>query len=817
MGTKSNVKEISVEKKAGFKHRGKICGVLILLIIVLVGTGIFAQYSDIKITTMNNMNSMYTRQLEVYQKLESTSIDIAADALVSAYKVNPIEYVKNLNKNKVSRIEGLKKELSESEISLMDELERTYSSYLDNEQSNKYSEMTQLEQFGDGLDRELREEQVKHINDCLKVVLKDDKVKLEAINNVNESFAKRAIEMKTSYEKKITDIEKLFDIAMNIEKKEGNIARKTDVGIQLMSSGKTVFMDDIYKKNQEVFNDFYTGSYDRYRDGIYDGIIIFDSNPDKKSPFVAYGNHIYEEINSGVYFENVVQALEMVGYNRDKVSLSLNINDESLKVGIFEELYKNHVQHTKQEYSYLNNISWYLIGFSIIGFILGLIFYKSFVFKWYRKIPCGLVVNGVVLVYGTLMTSAYYGFSHYLLLPSIAFVISDIRFISKFGIRERFEAEYKILNSKIIKKLKGRDFSVKDININKSKLKNMKFEKLKIFYARYDVIINWLLFILTLFMIAGAFYASGYFNGFVVFGVIGCGVILVVGFVLMLLKNQSLKLEIEEIELATKKIIEGDFDIKFSESKISSLNNIRENLVGIDKGFKIAIEDELKSERMKAELITNVSHDLKTPLTSIISYVDLLQKEGLDESEKKAYIKILDHKSKRLKVLIEDLFEASKAATGNIKLNIETIDINSVLRQTVAEFKEKIDESKLDFKITMPEHKVFLNLDGARTWRVFENLIGNALKYSMERTRVYVELRDYEDKVVFEIKNISGYELNCNPQELKERFKRADESRNTEGSGLGLAIANSLVEIQGGKLDIAIDGDLFKVKIIFEK
>ncbi|MGL5067627.1 MAG: sensor histidine kinase [Sarcina sp.] len=815
MGIKSNVKEISVEKKAGFKHRGKICGVLILLIIVLVGTGIFAQYSDIKITTMNNMNSIYTRQLEVYQKLESTDIDIATDALVGAYKVNPIEYVKNLNKNKISMIEGLKKELSESEVSLMNELERTYNSYLDNEQSDKHSEITDISQFGDGLDRELREKQVKHINEGLKAVLKDDKVKLEAINNVNESFAKRAEEMKNSYEKKITDIEKLFDIAMNIEKKEGNIARKTDVGIQLMSSGKTVFMDDMYKKNQEVFNDVYTGSYDQYRDGIYEGILIFDSNPDKKNAFVAYGNHIYEEINSGVYFENVVQALEMVGYNRDKVSLSLNVNEESLKVGIFEELYKNHVQHTKQKYSYLNNISWYLIGFSIIGFILGLTFYKSFVFKWYRKIPCGLVVNGGVLVYGTIMTSAYYNLSHYLLLLSIAFVISDIRFISKFGIRERFEVEYKMLNSKIIKKLKGRDFSVKDIN--KSKLKNMNVEKLKIFYARYDVIISWLLFILTLFMIAGAFYASGYFNGFVIFGVIGCGVILVVGFVLMLLKNERLEKEIEEIELATKKIIEGDFDIKFSESKISSLNNIRENLVGIDKGFKIAIEDELKSERMKAELITNVSHDLKTPLTSIISYVDLLQKEGLDESEKKAYIKILDHKSKRLKVLIEDLFEASKAATGNIKLNIETIDINSVLRQTVAEFKEKIDESKLDFKITMPEHKVFLNLDGARTWRVFENLIGNALKYSMERTRVYVELKDYEDKVIFEIKNISGYELNCDPEELKERFKRADDSRNTEGSGLGLAIANSLVEIQGGKLDIAIDGDLFKVKIIFEK
>ena len=190
---------------------------------------------------------------------------------------------------------------------------------------------------------------------------------------------------------------------------------------------------------------------------------------------------------------------------------------------------------------------------------------------------------------------------------------------------------------------------------------------------------------------------------------------------------------------------------------------------------------------------------------------------GVSEEDRTEYLKILDNKSKRLKVLIEDLFEASKATTGNIKLNIENIDVVSVLRQTFAEFKEKIDDSTLDFKINIPDHKVKLDLDGARMWRVFENLIGNALKYSMEESRVYLDLKDLEDKVVFEIKNISGYELNCDPSELKERFKRADESRTMEGSGLGLSIANGLIEAQGGKLDIFIDGDLFKVVIMFEK
>ena len=298
---------------------------------------------------------------------------------------------------------------------------------------------------------------------------------------------------------------------------------------------------------------------------------------------------------------------------------------------------------------------------------------------------------------------------------------------------------------------------------------------------------------------------------------ISIGGLIIVVYTYMYIKIEQLKYDIKGIEKATSRIVDGDFNINFETSEVRELDIIRENILSIDKGFKIAIEDELKSERMKAELITNVSHDLKTPLTSIINYVDLLQMVGVSEEDRTEYLKILDNKSKRLKVLIEDLFEASKATTGNIKLNIENIDVVSVLRQTFAEFKEKIDDSTLDFKINIPDHKVKLDLDGARMWRVFENLIGNALKYSMEESRVYLDLKDLEDKVVFEIKNISGYELNCDPIELKERFKRADESRTMEGSGLGLSIANGLIEAQGGKLDIFIDGDLFKVVIMFEK
>lgn len=273
--------------------------------------------------------------------------------------------------------------------------------------------------------------------------------------------------------------------------------------------------------------------------------------------------------------------------------------------------------------------------------------------------------------------------------------------------------------------------------------------------------------------------------------------------------------QLSEIEEASKGIVKGDFNIDLKERNSRELNVISENLSNINTGFKAAVQGELKSERMKAELITNVSHDLKTPLTSIINYVDLLQKDNNTETQKVEYLNILENKSKRLKVLIEDLFEATKASSGNIALNIEEVDVVAILKQTLGEFKEKIESSGLDFKINMPKEKIILNLDGARTWRVFDNLIGNALKYSMKNSRIYINLVREGDKVIFEIKNISAYELNCDPSELRERFKRGDASRHTEGSGLGLSIANSLVELQGGELIVDIDGDLFKVKIIF--
>ena len=220
---------------------------------------------------------------------------------------------------------------------------------------------------------------------------------------------------------------------------------------------------------------------------------------------------------------------------------------------------------------------------------------------------------------------------------------------------------------------------------------------------------------------------------------------------------------------------------------------------------------------MKGELITNVSHDLKTPLTSIINYIDFLDKEDISEEEKKKYISILKERSNRLKVLIEDLFEVSKASSGNMELNMENIDLIALIRQTLGEFEEKIEKSTLSFIKEIPYDKVIIYADGKKTFRVFQNIISNILKYSMDHSRVYINVSEEEEFVCIVFRNISKYRLNMNEEEILERFKRGDSSRTTEGSGLGLAIAKSLIELQGGKFEVIIDGDLFKVRIMIRK
>ncbi|MDU2289722.1 histidine kinase dimerization/phospho-acceptor domain-containing protein [Clostridium sp.] len=267
---------------------------------------------------------------------------------------------------------------------------------------------------------------------------------------------------------------------------------------------------------------------------------------------------------------------------------------------------------------------------------------------------------------------------------------------------------------------------------------------------------------------------------------------------------------------ATSKIAKGNLDIKVEED-LGLFEPFKGDLQEIQKGFKRAVDEEVKSQRMKTDLISNVSHDLKTPLTAIITYADLLKDENLSEEKCKQYIETLDRKAQRLQVLIEDLFEMSKATSGNINLNIENIDVVSLMKQTLLELEDKLEEANLAVRKNLPEGKVIVPLDSQRTFRVFENLVINMTKYAMPNTRVYVDISESEEEVKITMKNMAAEEITFNVDTIAERFVRGDESRNTEGSGLGLAIAKSFVELQGGKFNISVDGDLFKVTIVFYK
>lgn len=266
----------------------------------------------------------------------------------------------------------------------------------------------------------------------------------------------------------------------------------------------------------------------------------------------------------------------------------------------------------------------------------------------------------------------------------------------------------------------------------------------------------------------------------------------------------------------TNEIANGNLDVKVDDD-LGIFNDFKEEVEKIQSGFKNAVDKEVKSQKMKTELISNVSHDLKTPLTSIITYVDLLKDKSLSEDKKDMYLETLDKKSQRLKDLIEDLFEMSKASSGNVTLNKMDIDVVSLMKQTLLELDDKIKESSLKIRTNFSNEKIILSLDGQRTFRVFENLIVNITKYAMKGSRVYVDILDSEDKVDIILRNITENEIDFKAEDIVERFVRADKSRNTEGSGLGLSIAKNFVELQGGSFGVKIDGDLFKVIVSFKK
>ena len=354
---------------------------------------------------------------------------------------------------------------------------------------------------------------------------------------------------------------------------------------------------------------------------------------------------------------------------------------------------------------------------------------------------------------------------------------------------------YLLKNSLIYRIFTGAISEFSSIDEENKNIKNAKIKFTLVYFG-----ICFVLFIVFLFL--ASLYSSA-FEGIVIpmilFGIF-------IYYILM--KNIN---EVARISRESSEIVKGNYK-KNIEKKGGLYDGIVDNFNNIGENLDLAIEDAVKSERLKTELITNVSHDLKTPLTSIINYSDLLSKDDNTEDEVKEYSKIINEKSNKLKVLIEDLFEVSKATSNNIELDRQELDFNSLVQQSIGEWEDKISEKNIEIISNLPEDKLMLNIDGQKFSRVLDNLFSNISKYALENSRVYVDLLE-EDGVKLTIKNISKYPLNISAEELMERFTRGEKSRTTSGSGLGLSIASSFVRAHGASFDIEIDGDLFKVTI----
>ena len=427
--------------------------------------------------------------------------------------------------------------------------------------------------------------------------------------------------------------------------------------------------------------------------------------------------------------------------------------------------------------------------------------------RWYTEIAAGTVIGiwlAGTIISGTLIANSSLGYSHAVVTVIVTCLICGTYTMAWFligylSLVRRIKAGTLWKNSMIRKVLKwiGK-CSGKLADFARAFSRNTA-EKIKVL------------------LVGGAFL----FLQFLIIGCVfsGAGVFLlalmavdVAAMIFAIRKADGLDLIMDGL----KKISDGELQYKIKTDTLTGKQKVMaEYINNIGSGLDAAVENSLKKERMQTELITNVSHDLKTPLTSIINYVDLMKRENPTDPKIQEYLRILDEKSQRLKVLTEDVVEASKASTGNIKLEMNDIDFVEMVQQVIGEFEEKFQEKNLTMMVHFTDEPSIIYADGQRMWRVLENVFGNVVKYAMEGTRVYAEISNRNKKVTFALKNISAQPLNISADELTERFIRGDVARNTEGSGLGLSIAKSLTELQGGEFKLYLDGDLFKVMITF--
>ena len=732
--------------------KSKYSDYIIYGLILILSSSIFLSVMEIR----NNYRFFSEKSLYLGGELNSEIESYAAKAVDYSLFYKSSDYAKDKENITENDIEICKDEIRvkiESETS-----EKINSLY--NDSSFKYMSDERIEKKIEEVSKEV-EDKYNFTDDEFEQYVLERKIKsyntlsneLNSYKNLNFSAYDETTKKWISNEKK--------DIA-NLKTNSGYFAE-----INIATNGK--LSKNIYVDGKSIEEEDYYNYYDYYYPYTY-----YESVVSSETKYEGYDADSIENHNIVVYVwipkqiakgDSVYSAWQIANENRNRLLLSGVVLFVSALILLC-------IARVLKKKNYINNI---------IDIIINKI--KDYPIEY--KLAVGL---GIWIIYMMSRSSIYYkGYISWFNFKNI--ILTAILFGVWYILLRDLYLNYKektILKNNISVKLWAQiQVLMKNGSI---------FRSILLMFLIYATIGGILLFM--------AMVAYDLFPVFLI-----AGIVVTIIFIIIVLKKLAY---LEKIMDGAKDGAEGRLTYKIEEKGQGRFRDLAHNINNMKEGLRESLQNEVKSERMKTELITNVSHDLKTPLTSIINYIDLLKRESIEPESARDYVNVLDNKAQRLKVLIDDLFEASKAASGAMELNIEKIEIVQLLKQVLGENDERISNHGLSLRVNTPEEKVFIKGDGKRLYRVFENLISNIVKYSMENTRVYIDIIKEDECVKIVMKNIAAYELNFDVNEITERFKRADEARTSEGSGLGLAIAKSIVELHGGTFYIEVDGDLFK-------
>lgn len=588
-----------------------------------------------------------------------------------------------------------------------------------------------------------------------------------------------------------------------------NISNSIENMVSSITDELNTYKRLINKYDEEKSNVIYY--YADEQGNIYSNFTIEtrNSKEEAKTKVEAMGSYLCYD-DQDIRFDTNVNELEDYFYN-DVTYLTGNMASNSVfMVGIDTKFpHQDHFYEARKSYNQLHpwiKISIVIAAASLIGWVIALIYLSTVTGKSFRESEIQLnfldkIKTEILICFGILFILA----NVFILgeISSKEWGLSGI-LIMAGGLAFAGNAIFMVLYLSLVRRARAGTLWNNSIVYN-----ILVF--IQEFYKNCKVIGRFTVFYMIEAAVILILAAMGYYYSQPLFLVVLILIIAAIG--VFLLREQ---LQRQEIMKGIEEIKSGNLEFKINTEKLNGDNRIlSEGINNLGEGLEKAVDTSMKNERMKADLITNVSHDIKTPLTSIINYANLLENEKIGDEKVRGYIHILNEKSARLRQLTEDLVEASKISSGNIILEMTKINLVELIYQTSGEFNEKFDARNLTVVTKLPKESVVIMADGRRIWRVLENLYNNVAKYALEGTRVYTELEIKEEKAIFSIKNISSKSLNIPSEELTERFIRGDVSRSTEGSGLGLSIAENLTNLMGGEFKIILDGDLFKVSIIF--